>query len=302
MLDEKDYEWVQMDCPICEKPPTRFLGYRGGAAHRQSLGVKCEVWQCRGCGLIFPNPMPIPAQGIEQHYAITPEKYFEHHDSNTKEISARSLMQAAKELTSNTGRLLDIGSGRGEVLKAAREEGWEAVGLEPSPIFADYASKHSGAEVRREPLEQSNFAASSFDVVILGAVLEHVYNPDQTIKEISRILRPGGALFVDVPNENGLYFFVGNTYQKVRGRDWVVNLAPTFSPFHVFGFSSRSLRALLRKHGLRPERWRIYPGRAVVPAREGLFGLIEQQAARAVTALSSVGSLGTYIETWAIKE
>jgi SAM-dependent methyltransferase len=301
MLDANAYQWVQMDCPICEKPPARLLGYRGGAAHRENLGVKCEVWRCQGCGLIFPNPMPVPVQGIEQHYATAPEKYFEHHDSTAKEISARRLMQVARELTSETGRLLDIGSGRGEVLKAAGEERWKAVGLDPSPMFADYAARYSGAEVRCETLEQSNFAADSFDVVILGAVLEHLYNPDQIIKEVSRVLRPGGALFVDVPNERGLYYFIGNTYQRVRGRDWVVNLAPTFPPFHVFGFSPRSLRALLGKHGLKPERWQVYPGRAMVPARGGLAGLFEQQAARAVTAASRIGSLGTYIETWAIK-
>jgi SAM-dependent methyltransferase len=301
MLDAKAYRWVQMDCPTCEIPPTRLLGYRGGEAHRENLGVKCEVWQCAGCGLIFPNPMPIPVRGIEQHYAIPPEKYFEQHDSSTKEMAAHKLLQVARELTNDTGRLLDIGSGRGEVLKAAREERWKPVGLEPSPMFAEYAARYSGAEVRREPLEQSNFAAGSFDVVVLGAVLEHLYNPDQIIKEISRILRPGGALFVDVPNEQGLYYFIGNTYERVRGRDWVVNLAPTFPPFHVFGFSPRSLRALLAKHGLRPERWYVYPGRSMVPARGGLTGLLEQQAARAVTALSRIGSLGTYIETWAIK-
>ena len=300
-MDQKDYQWIPMHCPVCEKPPTRLLGYRGGAAHRENLGVKCEIWACGGCGLMFPNPMPIPIHGIEEHYAIAPEKYFEHHDIEEKGLAAHSLLQAAKELTGGTGRLLDIGSGRGEVLKAARELGWQAVGLEPSPRFAEYAAKHSGAEVRREALEQSHFAASSFDVVILGAVLEHLYNPDQTIKEISRVLRPGGALFVDVPNEKGLYFFVGNVYQRARGRDWVVNLAPTFPPFHVFGFSPRSLRALLAKHGLKPERWQVYPGQAMVPARGGLIGLFEQQAAHAITALSSIGSLGTYIETWAIK-
>jgi SAM-dependent methyltransferase len=204
-------------------------------------------------------------------------------------------------LKSDTGRLLDIGPGRGEVLKVAREEGWKAVGLEPSPMFADYAASYSGAEIRREPLEQSNFAAGSFDVVMLGAVLEHLYNPDQTISEISRVLRPGGALFVDVPNETGLYFFMGNTYQRLRGRDWVVNLAPTFPPFHVFGFSARPLRALLAKHGFKPTRWRVYHGRSFVPASGGLVGLLEQQAARAVTALGSVRNLGAYIETWAIK-
>ena len=66
-------------------------------------------------------------------------------------------------------------------------------------------------------------------------------------------MRPGGFVMLDVPNEKGLFFKAGNLYQKARGRRWCVNLAPTFSPFHVFGFSPRSLRKLLAKHGLEPK-------------------------------------------------
>jgi SAM-dependent methyltransferase len=180
--------------------------------------------------------------------------------------------------------------------------GWEVVGIEPSPSFAEHCEQVSGAEIRREPVERCGFPAESFDAVVLAAVLEHLYNPDETIGEIARILRRGGALFVDVPNESGLYFRFGNLYQKLSRRNWSVNLAPTFEPFHVFGFGPRSLRSLLAKHGLSARHWRVYAGRSVLPKRGGLMGSIEQLAAHAVTALSNVGELGTYIETWAVKE
>ena len=156
--------------------------------------------------------------------------------------------------------------------------------------------------VRREPIEHCNFENAAFDVVILSAVLEHLYQPNDTLREIARVLRPGGALFVDVPNEEGLYFRVGNLYQRLRGRNWVVNTAPTFSPFHLFGFGPHSLRKLLHKHGLRPTDWRVYPGESMVPAHGSSIAMLERLAAKAVTAASSVGELGTYIETWAIKE
>ena len=298
----KTYEWVPQRCPICDRPPTKYLGRRGGSAHREQLGVETEIWRCGECGLTFPHPMPMPVGGLHQHYAVSPDSYFEHHDTENKTQNAVDFLTQAEELAGSKGTLLDIGAGRGELLHAGVKLGWRAIGIEPSTTFAAHAAKLSGAEVRREPVEQCSFASSSFDVVILGAVLEHLYNPDETIQEISRILRPGGALFVDVPNEQGLYFLLGNLYQKLRGRDWVVNLAPTFSPFHVFGFNPKSLRALLAKHGLRPERWQVYAGESLVPARTGLLSSVERQAARAVTAISKVGSLGTYIVTWAIKQ
>lgn len=300
-VNGNNYQWVAQDCPICEVPPTRKIGRRGGTAHREGLGVECDVWRCGRCGLIFPHPMPVPAGGLEQHYGVLPDDYFQNHDVDTKGASAASLLSRAEELTGGRGRLLDIGAGRGDLLREAVQAGWTVTGIEPSSSFAEHAARYSGAEIKREAVERCGFAEGSFDVVILGAVLEHLYNPNETVREIARILRTGGALFVDVPNEEGLYFRVGNLYQKLRRRDWVVNTAPTFSPFHLFGFGPRSLRALLGKHGLKPRDWRVYGGRAMVPAHGGVVGAAEQLAAHAVTALSNMGSLGTYIETWAIK-
>jgi SAM-dependent methyltransferase len=299
--DRGAYRWLPQSCPVCEVPPTKFIGRRGGAAHRERLGVECDVWRCGTCGLIFPNPMPVPVGGLEQHYGVPPDDYFEQHDTDARGAAAEGILRRAQELTGGTGRLLDIGAGRGELLRAARAQGWSATGIEPSEAFARHAAHYSGAEIRREPVEHCGFSEGSFDVVVMGSVLEHLYNPDETVREIARVLRRGGALYVDVPNEVGLYFRVGNFYQKLRRRDWVVNTAPTFSPYHVFGYGPKSLRALLAKHGLRPKVWQVYAGEAMVPARGGALGALERLAAQVVTAASSVGDLGTYIETWAVK-
>lgn len=295
------YRWIPQDCPVCELPPSRLLGRRGGSAHRAGLGVVSDIWRCDRCGLVFPNPMPIPLGGVEQHYSLDADCYFEHHDRDKKYENMQLLLKRASELTGGKGKLLDVGTGRGELLKAARDAGWQCVGIEPSPSFSEYANSFSGTEVRCTPIEECDFQSSSFDAVILAAVLEHLYNPDETIREISRILRPGGALFLDVPNEQGLYFQVGNLYQKFCRRDWVVNLSPTFPPFHVFGFGPKSLRALLAKHGMHPTDWHVYGGRSVLASRGQVRGVIEVLASRAISTISNIGSLGTYIETWAIK-
>lgn len=296
------YYWVPQDCPICRVPPTAFVGRRGGSAHRAALGVECEVWRCGQCGLVFPNPMPVPVHGVAQHYELESGDYFQHHDPQGKAEGALARLQRAEQLTKGKGRILDIGTGRGELLRVARDQGWSPVGIEPSASFAAHAEQHSGVEIRRQPLDQCGFPEASFDVVILAGVLEHLYNPAESIAEIARILRPGGALFVDVPNERGLYFLMGNWYQRLRGRRWTVNLAPTFEPFHVFGFNSMALRNLLAQHGLSVRDWTVYTGHAVVPQRKGMIGYLEKHAANLITALSDWGGMGTYIETWAVKD
>src|SRR6266850_329503 len=114
------YRWIPQDCPVCELTPTRFLGKRGGSAHRTGLGVTCDIWQCRRCGLVFPNPMPIPIGGLDQHYAVDADGYFQHHDRDTKCTGVHNMLNSAAELTGGKGRILDVGAGRGELLKAAR--------------------------------------------------------------------------------------------------------------------------------------------------------------------------------------
>ena len=295
------YRWIAQLCPVCGVPPAKRLGRRGGAAHRAGLGVECEIWRCGRCALVFPDPMPIPVGGPGQHYGQSADDYFQHHSAEAKGQAALALVQQAREVTGGRGRLLDIGAGRGELLLAARQDGWIVAGIETSTSFADHAEQHASLEILRSPVEQCRFPDASFDVVVLSAVLEHLYNPAETIREVARILRPGGAVFIDVPNERGLYFRAGNLYQKLRGRDWVVNLSPTFSPFHVFGFGPVSLRALLTSHGLRPSGWRVYGGRSLVPALNGSLAFLEPLAARVIVALGRYGSLGTHIETWAVK-
>lgn len=296
------YRWVEQRCPTCEIKPATRVGRRGGGAHREGLGVESEIWRCNKCGLIFPDPMPIPVNGLGQHYDMDADEYFQGHDKQAKIDAAVDLVRKAEELFGRKGKLLDVGVGRGEILIAAKGEGWEVEGVEPSETFADYAEKRTGAKIWRQPIEEADIPEGEFDVVILAAVLEHLYNPNEIMAKIARVLRPGGLLYLDVPNERGLFFRMGNLYQKLRGRDWCVNLSPTFPPFHIFGFSPVSLRKLLNKHSLEPKVWTVYAGKSMVPSRGGHVGSFESLAAKAVSAISSVGEMGTYIETWAVKK
>lgn len=295
------YIWTAQTCPICEGTPTKYIGKRGGASHRENLGVETEIWECEKCEFLLPNPMPLPARGLAQHYEMDADDYFRAHEKNSKNKAAERLLDQAEYLLGRKGRLLDVGVGRGETLIASKNRGWEVEGVEPSESFADYAEERVGVKIWRQPIEEANIPDDSFDVVILAAVLEHLYKPNDVINKISKILKSGGLLYLDVPNEKGLFFRVGNAYNKFRGRDWCVNLAPTFSPFHVSGFGPKSLKALLAKHGLEPRVWTVYGGISVVPSRGGFSGIFEKLASKVVTKISNIGQMGTYIEVWAVK-
>jgi SAM-dependent methyltransferase len=257
------------------------------------------IYQCRSCGLIFPDPMPIPSQ-IAEHYGDA-EKYFLEHSLEGKIAAYDSVVKTIEELGLRNGKLLDIGAGRGEMLRAATARGWRAVGLEPASDFARLAREYSGAEVVEARLEDRGFAEESFDVVTMGAVLEHVFNPVELLSEINRVLRPGGMLWLDVPNEAGAFYWLGNMYQRLRGRDWVVNLSPTFPPYHVFGFTPRSLSALISLTGFDLVKFKTYATTAVIETRESPVPSYIRPIVRWLLSLSEHLGAGTYMDGWAIK-
>ena len=289
-----DIRWtdVRVDCDLCGPGPTRVLGYRGGASHRAGLGLRSRIVQCVSCGLIFPSPMPHPVERRDAAYGDV-QRYFARHDFDEKvEGYVRNLSEAEAHLGAR-GRMLDVGCGRGEALVAAARSGWSATGVEMSSAFASEARTRA-VSVREGTLEECAFPPASFDYVILGAVLEHVYDPRELLREIRRVLRSKGLLFVEVPNEEGLYFRVGNAYQRVRGRDWVLNLSPTFEPFHVHGFSPRSLRRALELGGFRLVRLKTgaLSGETLPPGHEAVL-------ARVVDRLGGVLGMGAHLEAWA---
>lgn len=247
--------------------------------------------------------MPVPLNGVQQHYEMEAEHFFANHEHEASEdFNSEKLLEKAEQLLASTGKILDVGAGRGETLRHAKLNGWEAVGVEPTASFADIAEKKSGVKIYREVVEKCEFTDQEFDVILLEAVLEHLYNPDEVVAEISRILKPGGLFYFDIPNEKGLFFKVGNAYQKLKGRDWCVNLSPTFAPFHLFGFSPKSIKMMLAKHGLEVKTWHIYGGNSMVPSRGGLVGKIEGEASKIITSISDLGEMGSYIEAWTVKK
>jgi SAM-dependent methyltransferase len=138
---------------------------------------------------------------------------------------ARSALYRAMRDYANTldGRLLDVGCGSKPYRSLFGVA--EYVGLDiDSPVSRqrDVADVfYAGKDFPFEP--------GSFDAVLCNQVLEHVFNPDEFLSEIGRVLRPGGKLLLTVP-------FVWDEHEQ---------------PWDYARYSSFGLRALLEKQGLR---------------------------------------------------
>jgi SAM-dependent methyltransferase len=248
--------------------------------------------------------MPYPA-GEDTRYTNV-SGYFEDvmtvTDEGQRQLGDRLAREAERLLGGRVpagGRFLDVGCGRGEVVRAAQARGWDAEGCDLSADFVRYAREVNGVRAHAATLEQMHYPDASFDVVTLVEVIEHLYDPAETVRELGRVVKPGGVVYISTPNEESVYQSLGNLYYKARGLDWVVNLCPTWNLYHIQGFSPRSLRYVLDRNGFGIEQLVVYPGGLVVPRRGGLWGGVERVGTRVVERLANALGRSPYMYAWA---
>jgi SAM-dependent methyltransferase len=287
-------------CPTCEVFDARIVGMRGGHYHRAGLGVATTIVRCRRCGLVFPSPFPF-ASSPEALYD-DPETYFRLHDSAEKVRGNRLIVrEALRLLGTEAASLLDVGSGRGEFVRAAELEGLtDIVGLEFSPHMVEDARRVLGVHLVLSTLEAyTHEHARLFDAVILNAVIEHVYDPNALMASVALAVRPGGVVYIDTPREPNLRTYVGNAVNRVRGTRAIYNLSPTWPPFHVFGFNPRAIRALLFKHGFEVISLRVFGNPRVLAAGPLAGRKLSGWAATGFGHLANMLRLGDNMFVWA---
>lgn len=104
--------------------------------------------------------------------------------------------------------ILDVGAGKGAFVIAATQAGYDAIGVEYNPVYiedANRAAREAGAAIRivQGAGEKLPFPDSSFGFVNLSEVIEHVDDPLLLLREVYRVLRPGGRAYLSAPNRFG---------------------------------------------------------------------------------------------------
>jgi len=143
--------------------------------------------------------------------------------------------------------VLDIGCATGTLLAFLRNRGWNVKGVEISPA-AEYARNVRQLDVQNIPLEEIAFPSGSFNVVLASHLIEHLNDPFSFLKETHRILKDGGQIFITTPNISGLqaYLYGG------RWRSAIFD--------HLYLFSARTLKKMLKKAGFKFEKVSTWGG------------------------------------------
>jgi 2-polyprenyl-3-methyl-5-hydroxy-6-metoxy-1,4-benzoquinol methylase len=101
-------------------------------------------------------------------------------------------------------KLLDIGAGNGEFLYRMKKLGWSVEGTEFDPTAAKFAESNYDVKVHVGELLDIALPSSTYDVITLNHVIEHVYEPERFLQECKRLLAPGGRIVILTPNSQSL--------------------------------------------------------------------------------------------------
>jgi SAM-dependent methyltransferase len=183
--------------PVCFCGSRRYSRVLDGRFDRLLLqNYEYTTARCLACGLVRTLPVPDPSQYQHGWALSTNEGRFV--GSSNDQWSER-LAQYVRARSRGT-RLLDIGCHVGNLVVAAIAQGFEAEGIDLDPL-ATAEGQRLGRPVRTQSIEEVD---STYDVVVLNHVFEHVVDLRPFLASVSAVLVPGGRAFVFVPHHRGL--------------------------------------------------------------------------------------------------
>jgi SAM-dependent methyltransferase len=210
------------------------------------------VVQCLTCGLVYINPRQC-VSWPEQALAPAPDPSREWRrpcfrrylaEAAWKHGNFRCTVSRMIELgiggTLSVPRVLDLGCSVGLFLQVAAETGWEAHGVEPDAVAARYGQERLGLSVYNGFLADADFPVDHFDAAVSFQVFEHLPDPVSELREIWRVLRPGGLIALDVPSIDNVW------YCLLRGRH-----RHFATPQHLYFYTPATMGKMLQKVGFR---------------------------------------------------
>ena len=244
-LNEVIYERLDA-CPVCGKTEFRNkLVVEDKSVSHESFAIV----QCTECTFQFTNPRPDAAH-IGRYYES--DEYVSHNSGAggllnqaykvARFFTLRRKVGLLGELSGlkagAAGQLLDYGCGTGHFLAAAQAAGWQVAGVEPNARARQEASQRLSQPVGTGPL--TDFAPASFDAITLWHVLEHVHQLNETLAQLTALLKPTGVLLIAVPN-----------VESLDAQHYREHWAAYDVPRHLYHFAPKPMTKLLKKHQLK---------------------------------------------------
>jgi 2-polyprenyl-3-methyl-5-hydroxy-6-metoxy-1,4-benzoquinol methylase len=210
------------------------------------LKVNFEIVRCRQCELQSVKPMPKPETILvyyqnPTYYKGATEGYHDYMEMAKVmlPLAERRLSQIEAVLPPEAEgrRILDVGCAAGFFLQKAQVRGWEVVGVEVAADMADSARQRLNIPIY-STIEQVKEGEASFQAITLWEVIEHLPEPHVMLRQVFRLLKPGGILALSTPN-------TGHWLAITQPHRWDSYCPPA----HLLFFTRLSLKTILETAG-----------------------------------------------------
>lgn len=198
--------------------------------------------RCRKCGFVYVNPRYAAADLEKLYTRKNSAQLIEHYNHMVSPVMLAQYherIDLLERLMPTRGRLLDFACAAGHFFELAGQRGWDAHGADIGEWTREAAEARGLKNLHVGYLQDLGFPDHHFDVIHAAQVFEHLEHPGKLLAELRRILRPGGLLYVDVPNYHTLPIMLNRD-------DFFLNEPPQ----HINYFTPKTLRALLVRAGL----------------------------------------------------
>ncbi len=219
-----------------------------------------EVLRCPGCRLTFLSFHPTLRELQEMYGPSYFEErrgyFFENAVVDPRQGSQNESVHEFRDVLrllsrfGSTGRLLDIGCATGVFLTLAREAGWEPYGVDISTYATQLARERLALQnVVEGTLVEACLPDAFFDAVTLLDVFEHLPEPRIELSEIHRVLKEGGLVLINTPNEGSLLRLTARLLYLCSLGKFTYPVEKLYHAYHLCSYTQKSLEWVLRDSG-----------------------------------------------------
>ena len=240
IIEKGSFQKIIAKCPVCSgKDIIPYINTKDFFFTQEVFSLT----QCRGCNFVFTNPVP---DNISKYYETT--DYLSHNTgdngllgrlySTLRNINIKRKYQLVSKYNS-IGNFLDIGCGTGELLSFFKRHDWNVTGIEPNSTAREFAKSNYSIDVFDEN-KLDELMPSSFDVISMWHVLEHIPDLHARLSQVSKLLKKDGTIFIALPNLD--------SPDSKKYRDYWSALDV---PRHLYHFTQNTFEHLISNHNMK---------------------------------------------------
>tara|TARA_B100000676_G_C18004669_1_gene803012 strand:+ start:277 stop:1173 length:897 start_codon:yes stop_codon:yes gene_type:complete len=237
-------KFIKKNCPLCEKKTNTKNIYSKNlpkdlkdadySGRKVPDNFHYKMIRCLDCGLLFAEEI-YDTETITNLYE---DSNFDYSDElKGLEKTYTSLFKFINDNNINKNKFLDIGCANGFLIKKAKEFGFDEVyGSEISLKAINAAHNSIKNNILQGPFDGKNYEQNSFDVIFFAMIIEHFENPNNFLKDVYKILKPGGLLIGIAHDEKHILAKI------------LKNKHPIINDEHVIVFDKSTLTKIMIKN------------------------------------------------------